>query len=171
GDHVPWLDIVQHPVDRQRARLHPARGGDVGVPGEPEPADVGDVDLVERAETLLVVGARGAHPLAGLGVGGEQPWVVDARGIVRCCAQDDQREGCRDDPPTGLPHAAEAPGISLASAQNPCTCPTHLNGILTRATGPAATSLVSNRIRSDRPLSLALLPIPIRYPSPSSAPF
>src|SRR5690606_12031965 len=152
-------------------RLHPARGGDVGVPGEPEPADGGDVDLVERAETLLVVGARGAHPLAGLGVGGEQPWVVDARGIVRCCAQDDQREGCRRGRPTGLPPGAEAPGIALAPARSPCASPTPLNGIVARATGPAATSLVSSRLRSDRPLSLALRPTPSRCPSPSSAPF
>jgi len=35
-------------------------------------------------------------------------------------------------------------------------------GIFTRATGPAAGALVSTRIRSDRPFSFWLLPIPIR---------
>src|SRR5690606_19597213 len=68
----------------------------------------------------------------------------------------------RGDAPEAAVHAAAAPGISLASAQKPWTCPTQRNGILTRATGPAAGSLVSTRIRSERPLSLVLLPIPIR---------
>ena len=38
----------------------------------------------------------------------------------------------------------------------------HVIGIFTRAIGPASGVLVSTRIRSERPFSRALLPIPIR---------
>ena len=90
-------------------------------------------------------------------------WTPSLAGAARWPRGAAQQEGGdREDRRQRLPHAAAKPGISLASAQKPCTCPTTLNGIFTRATGPAATSLVSIRIRSERPASLVLLPMPIR---------
>src|SRR5690606_16189487 len=55
GDHVPRLHIVEHPIDDEGTRFHPALGGDIGVPGETQCADGTVVDLRERAEALLIV--------------------------------------------------------------------------------------------------------------------
>src|SRR5690606_24588373 len=80
------------------------------------------------------------------------------RGDERQCEDQELAEPnhCLDD------QAAGASANWLASAQKPCTCPTTLNGILTRAIGPASTSSRSNRIRSERPLSFWLLAMPIK---------
>ena len=48
------------------------RGIEVDVPGELELADVVGVDLLQRAESMLVVGAAIGHPLGGIAIGAEQ---------------------------------------------------------------------------------------------------
>ena len=63
-DDVVDADVVEHAVDDNRARLHTAHRLEIVVPGEAQLPDVAVVDLVERAEPLLVPGPAVAHPVA-----------------------------------------------------------------------------------------------------------
>ena len=190
GDDVPRLHVVEHAADLQRARFHPPLGLDVGVPGEAEPADGLVVDLVQRAEPLLVERAADHRPVdrLGLACSGEhegekqdepvkplRALPLEGEGWVGVfgAGLDARPFGARSPTPNPSPPGrgiektvqhgnSQTAGSWLASAQKPCTWPTTLNGIFTRATGPAATSLVSTRIRSERPASLIELPMPIR---------
>ncbi len=80
GDDVPGADVVEHAVDEQGRALHAAIGVEVGVPGQAELADVGRVDLGERAVALGRIGAPVRQPLPGLARGVSQPRRVDGGG-------------------------------------------------------------------------------------------
>src|ERR1700689_2033420 len=55
------------------------RGVEVVVPGKPELLDVLRGDLLQRTESLLIVGAPRTHPITRLMVRGEKPRGVDGR--------------------------------------------------------------------------------------------
>ncbi len=57
---------IDHAVDGERRRQHVLRL-EVETPGEPEPADVAGVDLLERAVVRLVEGAPVGRPVATVG--------------------------------------------------------------------------------------------------------
>ncbi len=145
-DEVPRLDIVEPVANHDGGGFLPAIGGQVRVPDKTQFAHRIDVDLVMLAIMVL-------RPAAA----GREPRCVRLRHGLR-----GQRQGGRESAPDTDLHPSDAPGMSEASAQNPCTCPTHLNGIRTHARGWSDPLCRSNRIRSERPASSWLEPMPIR---------
>ncbi len=78
---------VHHAVDDDGRAFDAALGVEVVVPGETELAYVAFVDLLERAVTLLGIGAADGEPVAGFAVGLDDALGVDggrtAAGSVR----------------------------------------------------------------------------------------
>jgi hypothetical protein len=92
---------VHHPVDHHRGRLLPAVGIEVDGPGEAELADVPVVDVGQRAEALLGVGASVAEPVVRVAIRGEQARFGDIPGLGFAVAGGErqhrgQREGSQD---------------------------------------------------------------------------
>ncbi len=77
-DHLrPGGREIHHPVDHDRGRFLPAVGVERDREGEAELADIAVVDVGQRAEALLVIGAAIGKPVVGIVLGGEQPLLVD----------------------------------------------------------------------------------------------
>src|SRR5690606_27839103 len=62
-DDVPGLDIVERSPDHQRRGFHPARGRNVGVPGEAKITNVARVNDIKWAVALLGRAMAGRWPL------------------------------------------------------------------------------------------------------------
>jgi len=80
-DLAPGAGDVHDAIDHERRRfLATPIGRQVVMPRELEVANVTGVDLLEWAETLLVVGAPVRHPVARLAIGGGQTSGIDGSG-------------------------------------------------------------------------------------------
>ena len=75
--HAPVGGQIDAIVDYDRGRLMPAGALRVVVPGEPEIAYVAGVDLTQRREPLLIVGAPVRQPAPRLVVGCGDAVAVD----------------------------------------------------------------------------------------------
>ena len=97
-DDAPRQRHVHHAVHHDRRRLVAAADAGLELPRETERRDVVAIDLGERREALLVVGASVRQPVARLGVGGLDACAVDGRQLpcagrrARLAGGQDQRE-------------------------------------------------------------------------------
>ncbi len=78
-DEVVTAFEIHHPVDDQGRAEQGSIVRQIEVPGEAELVDVGIVDLLERAEALLTIGAPESRPVAPVGFVSERS-VVDFGG-------------------------------------------------------------------------------------------
>jgi hypothetical protein len=109
-DLAPRRRDVEHAVVHQRRRFLPARGVEVGRPGEAEPADGLVAHLRQRAEALLAVIAPVAQPLVAVGcrdhrvgdAGGRRGRALRgfARPVRLVASREGQRGAGRNDPTT-----------------------------------------------------------------------
>ncbi|KAI3488620.1 hypothetical protein L1887_47391 [Cichorium endivia] len=91
GHHpAPGQRGVEHAVGHQRGGLQATVVFQIQMPGQAQLADVAGVDLLERAEALLGVGAAMAEPFAAVLLAGADGGLVDLGGLGAC---GDQQRG------------------------------------------------------------------------------
>ena len=100
--HAPGSGGIHHPVDHQRRGLEAAIGRRLERPRQAQLGGVGVVDLIERAEALLVVVAPVRQPVLVARVRLRQGRIVHRRGRLLCGNQanenDEQSSGACEQP-------------------------------------------------------------------------